>query len=85
MRRNDQNVNVPMEFRVILLPCIQATWSLVASSDSALLASGDVLRGSTQHLPKIHASGMATCLHCLTASHLRAYRVGTGEMLLHLV
>ena len=47
MRRNDQNVTVPMEFRVILLPYIQATWSLVASSDIALLTSGDVLRGST--------------------------------------
>ena len=47
MRRNDQNVNVAMEFRVVLLPYIQVAWSPGANNDIALLASGDVLRGST--------------------------------------
>jgi len=47
--------------------------------------SGGVLRGFTQDLPLIHASGMAVSPHCLLTSHLRAYRIGTDGMLLHLV
>ena len=47
--------------------------------------SGGVLRGVTQNPLLIHASGMAVRPHCLPASHLRAYRIGTLEMLLHLV
>ena len=47
--------------------------------------SGGVLRGVTQNPPLIHASGMAVRPRCLPTSHLRAYRIGTREMLLHLV
>jgi hypothetical protein len=36
-----------MKFCVILPPCTQAAWSLVAGNDHSLPASGDVLRGST--------------------------------------
>jgi hypothetical protein len=47
--------------------------------------SGGVLRGFTQDPPLIHASGMVDRPRCLLTSHLRAYRVGTHGMLLHLV
>ena len=47
--------------------------------------SGGVLRGFTQNPPLIHASGMAVRPLCLVTSHLRAYRIGTHAMLLHLV
>ena len=47
--------------------------------------SGGVLRGVTQNPPSIHASGMAVRPLCLPTSHLRAYRIGTHAILLHLV
>jgi len=40
---------------------------------------------SRKNPPLIHASGMAVRPRCLLTSHLRAYRIGTREMLLHLV
>ena len=47
--------------------------------------SGGVLRGVTQNPRLIHASGMAVRPLYLVTSHLRAYRIGTLAMLLHLV
>ena len=47
--------------------------------------SGGVLRGFTQLPPLNHASSMANGAPRRPTFHLRAYRFGTGGMLLHLV
>ncbi|MGB5471258.1 MAG: hypothetical protein WBM64_12685, partial [Woeseiaceae bacterium] len=81
------NIETSMSQQFSALSKVRLAIRFVIGNDclQEISQKGRVLRGFTQHPPLSHASGMAICPLRLPTSHLRAYRIGTGGMLLHLV